>query len=179
MSWPLQYRKDAPADFEASPEIQQALAHGIGGLNPHAPLFPPDRCTPWTLAPCVRTSTRRNETRYSVRLPFRQRNLRAFLWYHKTGDLLHIRTASHAPCPTHPTQKYGACCFPKIIMQCHRITGYKDRGLCMNPLHFRVGSENDERREEDDEGLLLPWNNTPVPEELPPPCPQCSWVAGI
>lgn len=151
--------------------VQKAILHGIDGLDPHRPVFDPNKCYHWKWDNCVMTQ----KDMFHVRIPYQKKGLRSLMWYHFSGrELPAVETSSRSLCPHHPDQKYGSCCFPKVYMRCHRITGYKDRGLCMNPHHMVAGTERESRLEMENEGCLLSWDPA-VAEQQPLPCETCQW----
>ena len=116
----------------------------INGIDPHQPVFEPDRCYLWTLESSVRRFTDSlGNTQLFIQAPRHAPSacVRKVLYEHFMGTLLPKPiTSARSPCPTHPNRPYGHCCFPTIRMTCHSA-------LCVNPWHMKPCSADQRDRE--------------------------------
>jgi len=150
----------------------------VHGLDPHDPVFRRDRCYPWKLWNCVvakeRVGTAVGMDVY-IKTPMTSRrsgwsqSLKRLLAYHYFGHVDDPTTSSRAQCPCGSLTPYGKCCFPTIRMSCHVHTGFRNCGLCINPMHFVAGTNAD------------PPEGGKFPETCPvlrpcAPCDVCSWT---
>lgn len=145
------WRNDAPSRFDAPANVRNAIQHSIRGLDPHHPVFDPQRCYMWTLWSSLQlrdTDTHGLDIYLKTPLTHGKsgltQSLRSLLYYHHRGQELDPPvTSSSAICPCRSGLRYGACCFPTIRTVCDRFTGVRSCGLCVNPHHFAAGKACD------------------------------------
>lgn len=171
-AWRLTWRPHSPPRYQVCPQIKRTIEHAMVGVDPHDPVFAADRCAVWRLwhtlnfrelqpGPWVPVL----HTPYTTTKDLGTLNVRALLLYHFDGnDRDGIPcTSSQSPCPKHPDQRYGACCFPTIRMTCDNPF------LCVNPFHMERTCSGRVPVSE------LAAHPLPV---LPPcaPCDRCEWT---
>lgn len=160
----LRWRSRDDDRYHVSHETKDAIVHGIDGLDPHKPVFHANRCNLWSLWYCTKLLP---DGRVSIRPPWVPQagpvtgSLHNLLHYHRTGEQVHPVTSFRHPCPNHPNRTYGHCCFPTILTTCDT------HGLCVNPLHFRVGVTRDVPVGSDDTSSIV----CPPAET----CDVCKW----
>ena len=176
-AWPLVWRQDVPDKFKVSPEVHRAIVQSIQGLNPHQPAFYQDRCYSWTLWNCLQLRGEGDDTTVLVKTPLtsghcgRTQNLRTLLAYHYFGQVGSPVTASGKPCPCGaPNKSYGECCFPTVHTICHRYTGVRSCGICVNPTHMERGLARDQESD-----AVHKYPRCQLLLQPTAPCAECQW----